>query len=116
MCSRLSRKQRKKDELEKKLYFAISDNDVEALESLIKNGINVDTTFYGTNQLQKTAMHLCCEKGHLECARLLFDAGASIELKDAWYQTPLMYSICTERPDMVEFLLKCGCEADEHDR
>ncbi|KAK2141746.1 hypothetical protein LSH36_1049g00067 [Paralvinella palmiformis] len=27
-----------------------------------------------------------------------------------------MYSICTERPDMVEFLLKCGCEADEHDR
>ncbi|KAK2141747.1 hypothetical protein LSH36_1049g00092 [Paralvinella palmiformis] len=63
MCSRLSRKQRKKDELEKKLYFAISDNNVEALESLIKNGINVDTTFYGTNQLQKTAMHLCCEEG-----------------------------------------------------
>jgi ankyrin repeat protein len=110
------RKQRQQEELEKKLYFAICDNDVKKLEELIQDGMDVNKTFYGSNQWQKTAMHLCCEKGHLECARLLYEAGANIEQQDAWFHNPLMYSIFTERSDMVRFLLERGCDADEHDR
>ena len=117
MSSRLSRrKQENQNQLEKDLYFAICDNNVEKLGALIQGGINVNMTFYGSNQWQKTAMHLCCEKGHIECARLLHEAGASLEEKDAWYHNPLMYSIFTERSDVLLFLLTHGCEVDEHDR
>ena len=64
--------------------------------------------FSGSNQLNKSVLHLACEKGHADCARILLSAGAKINKQDAWYQTPLMYAVCTEREDMVQLLIEHG--------
>ena len=104
------------DENEERLYYALDFNDAALLGILIRDGINVNMTFDGSNQLGKSALHLCCEKGSLECAKLLLSNGACTNLRDKWYQTPLMYAICTERDDMVELLIDAGCDLNVRDR
>ena len=63
-------------------------------------------TFVGSNQLDKRLLHLSCEKGEECCARVLLEHGADPDPQDAWFQTPLMYSVCTERDNMVRLMLE----------
>lgn len=104
------------EEAEERLYFAITANDATCLRWQISQGININHKFEGSNQLGKSALHLCCETGHLGCAKLLVKAGADMDPVDYWFQTPLMYSVCTERIEMVNFLVEAGCSLDEKDR
>ena len=54
--------------------------------------------------------------GKYDCAKILLEAGAWLDPADRWIQTPLMYSVCTERPEMVDLLLQAGCDPDKKDR
>ena len=45
---------------------------------MLKDGLDPNFTFKGSNQLRKTALHLCCEKGLMECATLLMTMGAKV--------------------------------------
>ena len=43
------------------------------------DGLSVDIKFQGSNQLGRSALHLACEKGHYECAKILLQYGANTE-------------------------------------
>lgn len=104
------------DEDEERLYYALEFNDAALLKIFLREGINVNMTFEGTNQLGKSALHLCCEKGSYQCAELLLKHGAFMNALDKWHQTPLMYAVCTERDDMVQLLISSGCDLNVRDR
>ena len=104
------------EEHEATLYYAICEDDRVGLARLLKQGLNPDTTFNGSNQLGKSVLHLCCEKGREECATILLEAGAQPDVVDEWYMTPLTYSISTERVEMTRLMVKAGCFVNSHDR
>ncbi len=100
---------------EEHLYYAICSDDSGRLKQLIESGLNANAKFDGCNHLGKSLLHLCCEKGCCECAKLLLELGAHPDVKDDWKQTPLIYAVCTEREDMVEILLKAECYINSQD-
>lgn len=91
----------------------MTHNDTEALNELIEDGVDVDSIFHGADPVTKSlwsALHICCEKGHYECAELLLLAGATADIRDKWGHTPLMYAVIGEWTEIVELLLQSGCK------
>ena len=72
--------------------------------------------YLGANQLNKCLIHFSCETGQEECARVLLQHGANPDPQDAWFQTPLMYSVCTERENMVELMLQQDIDVNITDK
>jgi len=97
------------DKTEEELFYAISRDDPATLERLLKEGVDPNTIFDGCDPLGKPLfwfpLHFCCEKGRLECARLLLKAGAKPDAGDQWCMTPLMYAIRTEWHNIVELMI-----------
>ena len=59
-------------------YYAIQANDSVQLSYYIKNGADVNMTFEGrdpTLKLRYSILHMCCQKGHYDCAKCLIDNG-----------------------------------------
>ncbi|KAL3671983.1 hypothetical protein V7S43_002648 [Phytophthora oleae] len=54
----------------------------------------------------RTALLEAAAKGHIECARLLIEAGANCNAKDLKMNTPLHLACKRGRPEMVKFLLE----------
>lgn len=97
------------DKTEEELFYAISRDDPATLERLLQEGVDPNTIFDGCDPLGKPLfwfpLHFCCEKGRLECARLLLKAGAKPDAGDQWCMTPLMYAIRTEWHNIVELMI-----------
>lgn len=97
------------DKTEEELFYAINRDDPATLERLLSEGVDPNTVFDGCDPLGKPLfwfpLHFCCEKGRVECARVLLNAGAKPDAGDQWCMTPLMYAIRTEWHNMVELML-----------
>ena len=63
--------------------------------------------FYGR---RGTGLHLACASGHLDCVRVLLDAGANVHATDGWGRTPLMYASDFE---VLELLLRRGANVHQ---
>jgi ankyrin repeat protein len=92
----------------------------DMFRTLLENGMNPDTC----NWQMQTMLHLCCggdgsgrpDKGSLECATMLLDAGANISARDDVIRsTPLGWAARHNRPDMVDFLLTRGAKTNLSD-
>ncbi|XP_067094486.1 NF-kappa-B inhibitor epsilon [Osmerus mordax] len=60
-----------------------------------------------------TPLHLAVQGGHVELARLLLDAGASINAMDNKSgQSPLMHAVENHNADMVHFLIENACDVN----
>lgn len=107
------------DKTEAELYYSINRDEPDTLDRLLRSGVDPNTIFDGFDALGKSlfwsALHFCCEKGRLECARLLLAAGANPDVGDRWCMTPLMYAIRTEWHNMVELMLNSGATVDLQD-
>lgn len=107
------------DKTEAELFYSIDRNEPETLERLLRDGVDPDTIFDGFDPLGKplfwSALHLCCEKGRVECAQILLAAGANPDIGDRWCMTPLMYAIRTEWHNMVEVMINNGATIDIQD-
>ena len=58
------------NEDEERIYYAITGEDIVTLKHLLEDGFDANTKFHGSNQLDKSALHLCCETGNYECAKV----------------------------------------------
>ena len=58
------------NEEEERIYYAITGEDIVTLKHLLEDGLDPNTKFHGSNQLDKSALHLCCETGNYECAKV----------------------------------------------
>ena len=65
------------------LQNAAQDGDIEAVKTLLSNGVSLETT----NPIGQTALITAASKGHTEIVKLLLDKGANVNAKDNYGQT-----------------------------
>lgn len=84
------------------------DGKLEAVKSLIAEGVPVDTT----DPESHTALMWAAFNGHTPVVRFLLEKGAKLEAKDANGRTALMFASSGPFPETVELLLKKGAHVD----
>jgi ankyrin repeat protein len=93
------------------LHQAAVTGDADQVTRLISEGENVsaaDGSFL-------TPLHLACQQGHLEVARLLVAAGAPVDLRDSYGNTPLWRAVFAFQggdPELIRLLLDAGADPD----
>ncbi len=64
------------------LHYAVLSGDVDKVKACLKNNADVNLIFSDFNQIssesKQTSLQMALENGHLEIAKLLFDAGADV--------------------------------------
>lgn len=68
------------------------------------NRINVNEKDTNGN----TLLHAACSEGRLDIVKKLIERGASVNIANSWYSTPLGYAVLRRHYKIVEFLLKHG--------
>lgn len=81
------------------LWFAVANNSIEVASALLASGANPDACYENNTQVLGTpsrnklvreyALHKVCDTGQESVMRLLLDAGADIDAKDAKGRTAL---------------------------
>jgi len=88
------------------LQEAAADGDVEAVKSMIAQGVDVNRR---EDSFRKTALHRATMSGHREIVRLLINHGAQLDAKDGWPGgTPLHYAAEKGHKEAVELLIARG--------
>lgn len=95
------------------LRWACEKNNINLVQILINKEVSVNSK----SNSEKTALQICAEKGYLEIARLLIDAGADVNavfipwarIGDTAY-TALIYAIDAGHVDLVKLLLENGAD------
>lgn len=97
----------KKPSLEERLFRLLANDKpcAEAVEHLIKRGVNCDVPY---GMLQSTPLMLAASKGCLRTAQLLLDAHAQIDKKNCNGETALMHAIQGGSLESVQLLLERG--------
>ncbi|XP_060075013.1 serine/threonine-protein phosphatase 6 regulatory ankyrin repeat subunit C-like [Ylistrum balloti] len=90
------------------LYRAIEKDDRNALRQLLDNG--ADPGLKPFEDKSRALLHICCDKGHIECAKILLDYEAAIAVTDEWGMTSLMYSTVRQDMGMTKMLLSRDSE------
>lgn len=63
----------------------------------------------------RTPLMIAASKNNVEIAKLLFDSGASLDIRDNYGWTPLMQASMLGHIDMVRFLLYAGADPNIQD-
>lgn len=63
----------------------------------------------------QTALHLCADRGHLDCLDLLIRSGARADLGDRDGITPLQTAVVAGRAEICRRLLEAGADPDKPD-
>ena len=97
-------------EQDEKLVLACIDNNVSEVEKLLCEPRNPDTK----RPDGRTPLHFAAEKGSLESARLLIEAGAVKDMK-ANGKMPLHWAASNGHAETVRFLIESGAQKDVSD-
>ena len=61
------------------IYKAVESDNPEGLKALIARGANVNEYYHDYTLISaKSILHICCEKGRLECAKVCYYFGTCI--------------------------------------
>lgn len=90
------------------LFKAIQSRNYEEINSLLKQGANVD----GKNIDGSTALHLAAEDGQTETIKILIEAGANIHARDLRQETPLHSAAARGKSEAVRLLLEKKANPD----
>lgn len=86
---------------------AVLSGDIEAVQALLEQGVNVDTT----DEVGRTALFIAIEAGHNDVAQLLVESGADVNARDPTYgRGPLFAALLTGNVEVVLLLAKEGSE------
>ena len=91
--------------------YAASEGDVDAVRTLLKRGLPIDSGDYDG----RTTLHLAAVEGNLKVVECLIQEGANVNVKDRWGQTPLQEAVRHKHGQVVEFLSKAGARLDYED-
>ncbi|XP_016938335.4 L-asparaginase 1 [Drosophila suzukii] len=88
---------------------AVTEGDVHKLGDLKQYGANLcDTNCDG-----RSAMHLACFLGKLNCVCFLISSGCPVNVHDRFNRTPLHEAIDTDNHDIIKALLKSGAKLND---
>jgi len=80
-------------------------NDVVNIKAILSiSGINPSASDYDG----RSPLHVACDEGHFETAKLLVEHGADVNATDRWGNTPLLCAFMRERMQLVSFLKERG--------
>eukprot|EP00525_Craspedostauros_australis_P002785 CAMPEP_0198117540 /NCGR_PEP_ID=MMETSP1442-20131203/18503_1 /TAXON_ID= /ORGANISM="Craspedostauros australis, Strain CCMP3328" /LENGTH=301 /DNA_ID=CAMNT_0043775611 /DNA_START=41 /DNA_END=946 /DNA_ORIENTATION=+ len=94
------------------LHMAASNEDPTILKMLLDKGDQDPNTLDDYGQ---TPLHLAADRGHVDCATVLLDAGADIHLSDDDGFTPLHLAVIAESVPTCKLLLGRGADPDKPD-
>lgn len=95
----------------KPIHRAVMDNDAAMFDAELTDGTDINTP--GPEDM--TPLHIAADRGNVEFAKALLDAGASVDSINVWGNTPLWMAVMKQSrtcPDgsMVRLLLDHGAD------
>ena len=96
---------------EKSFIAAIQTNNIDAVNTLLEDGADVNEPAYTT----KTPLHYASHSRNKDILNLLLSKGADREAKTEQGFTPLSYAVGLNHPDNCRILLDAGAEVDSVD-
>jgi ankyrin repeat protein len=91
------------------LHVAAQVDCPEAVSFLLEKNSKIGAADI-KNRNGKTALDEALQKNHFKTAQALLNAGASIEIRDAFGYTPLLNAVANGKEETVKFLLDQGAE------
>lgn len=94
-----------------RLHQAAVAGDASEVARLISEGEEVatgDASFV-------TPLHLACQQGHVDAAKILVAAGAPVDARDSYGNTPLWRAVFAFQggdPELIRLLLDAGADPD----
>ena len=95
-----------KEELNKELFEAAEDGDVEKCRRFIEKGADVDAK--NVDLSGGSPAHAAARNGNCEVIRVLAEAGANLNLEDEFGLTAAMYAALSGHTDTVRVLAEVG--------
>ncbi|CAL4067301.1 unnamed protein product, partial [Meganyctiphanes norvegica] len=96
---------------ERKLRISASLNNVECVETLLKEGVDPKVS----DDKQRSPLHIAASKGYTEIVKLLLQHGADPNQKDGIGNTALHLAACTSHIPTVTLLLRAGTNVRQAD-
>lgn len=96
---------------ENELFKAISENDIEKVKNLVKNGVNVNAITHSN----RTILIDASWKGYLEIVKCLVENGADINAKDDFGRTALIWASYDGKLGVVKYLVDKGADINIED-
>ena len=90
------------------LHKAATDNDVDAIYDLVKDGVDVNVK----NGYKETALHKAAISGNVDAIRALVEVGADVNAENGYGETALHRAAIRSKLDAICALVKAG--ADEN--
>ena len=93
------------------LHQAAVEGRDEEVARLIAEGQDVGAT----DKALLTPLHMACQQGHLAIAQMLVEAGAPVDARDSYGNTPLwkaVFAFQEGEPRLLQFLLDAGADPD----
>lgn len=103
------------------LHEAAMSGNLEDLKQLLQpnsSDVGGKTTTVdpnGRDRSGQTALHLCADRGNLDCLDLLMRSGAEIDIGDLDGITPLQTAVISGHVKICERLLEAGADPDKPD-
>lgn len=94
------------------IFEAIRYSRIEILKLLISKGADVNLK---GDRLQYSSIFIPSEKGDTDTIRILFDAGADLNLTNRLGETPLIYASKAGKREAVKLLIKLGADVNKKD-
>ena len=91
---------------EVQMHQAAQVGDIQTIDSLLKEGNNVDEVYYGT------ALVWAAEAGQLDAVKFLLQKGANIDARAQQGWTPLGNALFTDKTEVADYLLQKGANVD----
>lgn len=102
------------------LYVACANKHCKTVKALAEAGVDLNKKMRNTevkleDDEQMMAIHMATLQKSIECVKALLDAGQSVDVQNAWGQTPLHYAAMQLDVAMINFLLSRGARKDIKD-
>lgn len=96
------------------IHIAVQNNDMDLLNLLLKYGANVNKQLSaGKDKL--SPLMLAAAHGHLDIARRLVQAGATVELLDKYKRSALTHAVMNGNANVASYLLYLGSDPNRVD-
>lgn len=93
----------------KVLHRAVRNGHVDEVKDLLQRKVDVNWVDSSSGM---SALLLACKVGNLQVARLLVDAGASLDVQSEAGWCPLHFAVKSRLYDLALFLMECGARTD----
>lgn len=102
-------------DISKDHYTALETGDLQGVEQLINEGADPNHVFPSPPEgitRDSTPLHIVAYLGHVDIVKLLLEAGANPNKKDALEETPLHKAAFSNHPAIVNILLEAGANSN----